>query len=43
MSEISEKNITLVSEFVKYQEGLINKLEGKHSNWDTLELELNSL
>lgn len=43
MNEISEKNVALVSEFVKYQEGLIEKLKGKHSTWDGIEHQLNLL
>lgn len=43
MDQISEKNIGLVREFIKYQEGLMRKLEGKATNWDNLELQLNEV
>jgi len=43
MNEISEKNISLVEEFIKYQNQMIEKLEVKNSNWDKFDHELNNL
>jgi hypothetical protein len=43
MNEISEKNISLVEEFIKYQNQMIEKLEVKNSNWDRYDHELNNL
>ena len=43
MGEISAKNLALVQEFVNYQEHFINKLEGKYSNWEMFEMDINQV